>query len=84
MGVKESANESGEAYLKGRKAGVEGTHGQSRGGKGAEKTVMGGGDQSDGGTLDPSLRGAASSMYKRAVGPGEDPSKMGDQALRDR
>lgn len=82
MGVRESANESGEAYLKGRRAGVEGTYGQSRGGKGAEKTAIGGGDQSDGGTLDPALRSSAKSMYGKAVrNAGDD---IGDRALFDR
>lgn len=83
MGMKEKANESGEAYLKGRRAGVEGTHGTARKGL-AEKTVLGGGDQSDGGTLDPALRSAAKSMYERSVAFPADPSGMGDQAMRDR
>ncbi len=82
-GRNERANESGEKYLKGRTAGVEGTHGTPRKGI-AEKTVIGSGDQSDGGTLDPALRSAAKSMYDRAVAAPEDGSKMGDQALRDR
>lgn len=80
-GMKEHANESGEKYLKGRTAGVEGTHGQKRKGI-AEKTVIGGGDQSDGGTLDAALRESAGSMYRKAVDNSDD--KMGDQALRDR
>lgn len=82
-GMKERANESGEKYLKGRTAGVEGTHGKARKGV-AEKTVIGSGDQRDSGSLDSELGSAASSIYSRAVGPGEDPSKMGDQALRQR
>ena len=40
MGKMQKANESGEAFLKGRKAGVEGTHGQNRK-SGVEKTVVG-------------------------------------------
>lgn len=81
MGMKESANESGEAYLKGRKAGIDGTYGQNRKGL-AEKTAIGGGDQSDGGTLDPALRGAAKSMYGKAVHNKGD--AIGDRALFDR
>ncbi len=83
MGSKERANERGEKYLKGRTAGVEGTYGKARKGV-AEETVIGNGDQDDSGSLDAELRSAASSIYSRAVGPGEDPSRQGDQALRDR
>lgn len=82
-GSNERANESGEKYLRGRTSGVEGTHGQGRKGV-VEKTVIGHGDQGDSGSLDSELRGAAGSLYSRAVGPGEDPSRKGDQALRDR
>lgn len=83
MGMKESANESGEAYLKGRRAGVEGTHGESRGGKGAEKTVVANRkDQGNGGSLDSELIGAASGIYRKAVmNKGDD---IGDRALFDR
>jgi hypothetical protein len=81
----DKANESGETYLKGRKAGVEGTYGKKRPGHSAEETnVADKMDQSDSGSLQSDLTSAASSIYSRAVGPGEDPSKMGDQALRDR
>lgn len=83
MGKKEAANESGEKYLKGRTSGVEGTHGASRKGV-AEKTVLGHGDQGDSGSLDSELKGAAKSIYDRAVAAPEDGSKMGDQALRQR
>lgn len=82
-GSKERANESGEKYLRGRASGVEGTFGKGRTGV-VEKTVIGHGDQRDSGSLDPELGSAASSLYSRAVGPGEDPSRKGDQALRDR
>jgi hypothetical protein len=81
MGRIEKANESGEKYLKGRTAGVEGTHGASRNGV-AEKTVLGKGDQSDGGTLDPELRSAASGIYQDAVKNRGD--KFGDKALTER
>jgi hypothetical protein len=81
MGKKESADMSGEEYLHGRRAGVEGTHGQKRKGV-AEKTVIGSGDQSDGGTLDSELRSAASSLYRDAVDNRGD--KDGDHALTER
>lgn len=83
MAKMEKANESGEKYLKGRTAGVEGTHGTARKG-GVEKTVLGHGDQSDGGTLDPDLRSSVKSLYARAVADAPDPSHMGDQAMFDR
>jgi len=84
MGMNEKANMNGEAYLKGRKAGVEGTKGKERKGV-AEKTVVADvKDQSLSGSVQTDLTAAAKSMYSRAVGPGEDPSKEGDQALRDR
>lgn len=82
-GSNERANESGEKYLKGRTGGVEGTFGHGRKGV-VEKTVVGHGDQRNSGSLDPELGAAAGSLYSRAVGPGEDPSRKGDQALRDR
>jgi hypothetical protein len=82
MAKKESADMRGEEYLKGRKAGVEGTHGESRKGV-AEKTVIGGsGEQSDGGTLDADLSGAASRIYRNAVENRETPD--GDKALTER
>lgn len=73
----------GEEYLEGRRAGVDGTYGAGRNGLGAEKTIWPGADNSNGGGED-SLPNAARSIYQRAVGPSEDPSKQGDQALRDR
>lgn len=81
MGKKEAANESGEAFVKGRRAGVEGTHGQNRV-IGAEKTVIGHGDQRDSGSLDPELGKAASSMYRKAVDNSGD--SVGDKALTER
>jgi len=80
MGKSERASE--EAYLKGRRAGVEGTHGASRG-KIAEKTVIGHGEQRDSGSLDPEL-GKAAGMYKKAVKNGGGEDRMGDCALHDR
>lgn len=82
MAMKERADMKGEEYLMGRRAGVEGTHGTARKG-GVEKTVISEGE-SNSGSRDASLREAARSLYARAVGPGEDSSRMGDQALRDR
>jgi len=82
MGKKESANEMGEAFLKGRRAGVEGTHGTARKGV-AERTIIGHGDQRDSGSLDPDLAKAAS-VYKKAVKNGGGKDEMGDQALHDR
>lgn len=81
-GMKERANESGEAFLKGRRAGVEGTHGAARKGV-AEKTVIGHGDQRDSGSLDPDL-GRAAGVYKKAVRNGGGKDALGDQALHDR
>lgn len=80
-GMNERANESGEKFLKGRTAGVEGTHGQARKGV-AEKTVIGHGDQRDSGSLDPELGTAASSLYSDAVKNRGD--KHGDKALTER
>lgn len=84
MGKRESATMGGEEYLKGRRAGIEGTHGNARKGTAERTVVSDGGHDSDSGSHQTDLTSAASSMYKRAVGPGEDTSKMGDQALRDR
>lgn len=80
-GMKERATENGEAFLKGRRAGVEGTHGQARKGV-AEKTIIGHGDQRDSGSLDPELGKAASSMYSDAKHNRGD--KHGDRALTER
>ena len=77
------ANESGEAYLKGRRAGVEGTYGKARAGHSAEKTnVADKMDQSDSGSLQSDLTSAASSLYKSAVSGRGD--KEGDKALTER
>jgi len=81
-GMKERANEVGEAFLKGRRAGVEGTFGEARKGV-AEKHIIGHGDQRDSGSLDPDL-GKAASVYKKAVKNGAGKDEMGDQALHDR
>jgi len=80
-GHNERADESGEAFLKGRRAGVEGTHGQARKGV-AEKTVIGHGEQRDSGSLDPELGKAASGVYHAAVHNHGD--KYGDKALTER
>jgi len=77
------ANESGEAYLKGRRAGVEGTYGMARKGNVAEKTnVADKMDQSDSGSLQSDLTSAARSIYQDAVSGRGD--KMGDKALTER
>lgn len=82
MGMKQAAKMSGEEYVKGRRAGVEGTEGQSRS-KLAEKTIPDSDKHdADSGSRQSDLCSAAKSLYSRAVGPGEDPSKMGDQAMR--
>jgi hypothetical protein len=82
MGKKESADMRGEEYLKGRRAGVEGTYGKTRKGV-AEETIIGGsGEQSDGGTLDVELSGAAARIYRNAVENRETPD--GDKALTER
>jgi hypothetical protein len=79
----DKANESGEAYLKGRRAGVEGTYGKSRSGNVAQETnVADKMDQSDSGSLQSDLTDSARSLYQKAVDNKDD--KMGDQALRDR
>lgn len=82
MGKKESAVMRGEEYLKGRRAGVEGTHGQSRKGL-AEKTVVSDGmHDSDSGSHQSDLSSAAGSMYSKAVmNRGDD---IGDKALTER
>lgn len=84
MGKKEAADMRGEEYLKGRRTGVERTYGETRGGKhSAEKTVIGGsGEQSDGGTLDKELSGAASRIYRNAVD--NRPTADGDKAMTER
>src|SRR5262249_17531974 len=81
MGKREAPNESGEAFLKSRRAGAEGTRGASRKGV-AEKTVIGHGDQRDSGSLDPELGKAASGAYQAAVHNRGD--RYGDKALTER
>ncbi len=79
----DKANESGEAYLKGRRAGVEGTYGKSRSGNAAQETnVADKMDQSDSGSLQNDLTSAARSIYQDAVHNRGD--KMGDKALTER
>jgi len=80
MGKKESAIMRGEEYLKGRRAGVEGTHGASRKGV-AEKTVLPHSDVNDSGG-ESELNRAARSLYQDAVHNRGD--KDGDKALTER
>jgi hypothetical protein len=70
-----------EEYVKGRRAGVEGTYGEDRPGNSAEKTIFPASGNSDGGGED-SLGEKASSIYRKAVeNRGDD---MGDKALTER
>jgi hypothetical protein len=79
----DKANESGEAYLKGRRAGVEGTYGKSRSGNAAQETnVADKMDQSDSGSLQSDLTSSARSLYQNAVHNRGD--KEGDKALLER
>jgi hypothetical protein len=80
MGKKESANMRGEEYLKGRRAGVEGTHGAERKGV-AEKTLLPHSDTNDSGG-ESELNRAARSIYQDAVKNRGD--KQGDKALTER
>jgi hypothetical protein len=80
MGKKESAVMKGEEYLKGRRAGVEGTHGAERKGL-AEKTMLPHSDVNDGGG-ENELSRVARSIYKDAVSGRGD--KDGDKALTER
>ncbi len=80
MGKMESAKMKGEEYLKGRKAGVEGTHGAERRGV-AEKTLLNHSDVNDSGG-ENELNRAARSIYQDAVHNRGD--KMGDRALTER
>jgi hypothetical protein len=80
MAKMESAKMKGEEYLKGRKAGVEGTHGASRKGV-AEKTMLEHSDTCDSGG-ESELNSKARSMYRDAVSGRGD--KMGDKALTER
>ena len=82
MGTKESAKMKGEEYLKGRKAGVEGTHGAKRGSmKSAEKTLLPHSDTCDSGG-ESELNSKAHSLYRDAVSGRGD--KLGDKALTER
>ena len=80
MGKKESAVMKGEEYLKGRRAGVEGTHGAERKGL-AEKTMLPHSDVNDGGGENERSR-VARSIYRDAVSGRGD--KDGDKALTER
>jgi hypothetical protein len=80
MGKKEAAKMSGEEYLKGRRAGVEGTHGAERKGV-AEKTLLPHSDVNDSGG-ESELNRCARNLYQDAVHNRGD--KDGDQALIDR
>jgi hypothetical protein len=81
MGKMEKANMKGEEYLKGRRAGVEKTYGESRGKRGAEKTMLPHSDVNDGGG-ESELSRAARSIYQDAVHNRGD--KDGDKALVER
>jgi hypothetical protein len=81
MGKKESAKMKGEEYLEGRRAGVEGTHGASRGKMGAEKTLLPHSDVNDSGG-ESELNACASRIYQNAVKNRETPD--GDKALTER
>jgi len=82
MAKRESAVMRGEEYQKGRRAGVEGTHGASRKGV-AEKTLLPHSDVNDGGG-ESELTGAAGSIYSKAVKNGGGSDTGGDPALRER
>ena len=70
-----------ESYLKGRKSGVEGSYGTSRGGKGVEKTVIAKEDTHDSGA-EGAIPTAAHSLYRKAVKNQGD--SIGDKALTER
>jgi hypothetical protein len=80
MGKKEAAKMTGEEYLKGRRAGVEGTHGASRKGV-AEKHLLPHSDVNDSGG-ESELNEAARNIYQAAVHNRGD--KDGDKALIER
>jgi hypothetical protein len=81
MGKKEAAKMKGEEYLKGRKTGIEETYGESRGKRGAEKTMLPHSDVNDSGG-ESELNRAARSIYQDAVHNRGD--KDGDKALTER
>ena len=79
MGMKQTAKMAGEEYVRGRRAGVEGTEGLSRKGL-AEKTVYPADDNLGGG--EDGLGAAARSIYDKSVrNKGDD---IGDKALMER
>ena len=82
MAKRESANMRGEEYQKGRRAGVEGTHGASRKGV-AEKTALPHSDVHDSGG-ESELSGAAERIYAKSVKNGGGSDTGGDPALRQR
>jgi hypothetical protein len=82
MGKVEKANMKGEEYLKGRRAGVEGTHGASRKGV-AEKTLLPHSDMHDSGG-ESELNEKARSIYQSARKNGGGSGKDGDKALTER
>ena len=67
--------------VKGRRAGVEGSYGKSRGDKGVEKTVVPKNDRHDSGAED-GLPKATHSLYSKAVKNQGD--SIGDKALTER
>ena len=80
------ANESGEKYLKGRTAGVEGTYGKSRKGTAEITVVADVMDQSDSGSVQSDLTSSAASIKSKALknsGGNRDESN-GDQAIAER
>ncbi len=82
MGTKQAAKMSGEEYVKGRRAGVEGTEGSSRKGV-AEKTIPDSNmHDADSGSRQKDLSEAAKGMYSKAVGNRGD--AIGDKALIER
>lgn len=80
MAKKEKANMSGEAFYKGRRAGVSGSYGDKHGGV-AEKTVVPKNDKHNSGGED-GLPSAAKSMYGKAVRNGGGSNTGGDPAVR--
>jgi len=82
MGTKQAAKMSGEEYVKGRRAGVEGTQGASRKGS-AEKTIPDSDmHDADSGSRQSDLSAAAKGLYGKAVGNKGD--AIGDKALTER
>jgi hypothetical protein len=77
---KEGMDRGSEEYLRGRRAGVEGTYGTPHDGV-AERTVISGKDSNDGGGED-GLTSTARNLYRQAVNNSGD--KYGDKALAER